>query len=70
MTYEKIAKDIIDLVSNDYSGYKELPQNEAKLDYIKQVPSINSDEDFYYLTMDFKKNYKDAHLTLIEPTKV
>lgn len=40
MTYEKIAKDIIDLVSNDYSGCKELQQNEAKNNHIKQVPSL------------------------------
>ncbi len=31
MTYEKIANDIIELVSNDYPGCKELPQNEAKI---------------------------------------
>lgn len=68
MTYEKIANDIIKLVSNDYSGYKELPQNEAKNDYLERVPSITSDKDFYYATMDFLKTYQDAHLTLIEPT--
>ncbi|MGX4685419.1 S41 family peptidase [Vagococcus sp. JNUCC 83] len=68
MNYEKIAEDIISLVSNDYSGCKELPQQEAKSDYLEKVSSITSDKDFYYATMDFLKSYKDAHLTLIEPT--
>lgn len=63
MTYEKIANDIIELVSNDYSGCKELPQDEAKSDYLEQVPSITSDKDFYYVTMNFLKTYQDAHLT-------